>query len=198
MKVLKSLLSIIGILILSLFAYVLLRYLSWEKEFFRENKNVVCTNDEDYGEQNINIEDRIENFVLSENRLEFMTFSKKEMLFLLTETVQSNEDVKAQDICLLSGKDVWKIYFHFRIGRIQLPWVGIDIIKDNRESVELYSRSMYLGDMKIPDTLAKKALDYVNKGISDAMLLVIENNFLGKTIQNIDLLEDSIVFKGSL
>ena len=75
--------------------------------------------------------------------------------------------------------------------------MGLDIVKDSRETAELYSRNIYLGDMKVPLFLSKNILEKINKGISDALVLVSENGFLGKDIINIDLLFDSVVLKGS-
>ncbi len=75
--------------------------------------------------------------------------------------------------------------------------MGLDIVKDSRETAELYSRNIYLGDMKVPLFLSKNILEKINKGISDALVLVLENGFLGKDIINIDLLFDSVVLKGS-
>jgi hypothetical protein len=75
--------------------------------------------------------------------------------------------------------------------------LGLDIVKDSRETAELYSRNIYLGDMKVPSFLSKNILEKINKGISDALVLVLENGFLGKDIINIDLLFDSVVLKGS-
>ncbi len=196
MKVRRIILIIFAIISLSFVVYIVSRYFSWEKDFFSNNENITCTFDEEYNEQNLNILDRIENFVFSENRLEFMTFSRKEMLYILRNTLQGNENVEVQDICLLSQKGMWRLYFHFKMGSAQFPWIGVDIIKDNRETVEVYSRSMFLGDMKIPEVITKEVLHNFNKGISDAILVVIENNFLGKSIKNIDLLDESIVIKG--
>lgn len=51
--------------------------------------------------------------------------------------------------------------------------------------------------MKVPLFLSKNILEKINKGISDALVLVSENGFLGKDIINIDLLFDSVVLKGS-
>jgi hypothetical protein len=37
----------------------------------------------------------------------------------------------------------------------------------------------------------------LNRGVSDGIIMLNENNFLGRRIDNIELLEDRIVFKGT-
>lgn len=176
--------------------YLTIRYLSWKNEFFNDKENITCTTDEDYAEEEISIVDRVKNFVLSRDKTEFMTFSRRELLFALKDSLKVGDSLRIEDMCLTSERGMWRVYAHPKIGFFQLPWLGVDIVKDNRETVEVYSRNMYMGDMKIPTSLTKKVLGDINKGISDAIILVIENNFLGKTIQNIDLLDNSIVIKG--
>ena len=194
----KGLKIFLGVLIIFLLGgYFVVRYSLWHKEFFT-NENITCISDEEFvvEEKEINIGDRIKNFVLSDLFSEFVTFSRKEMLYLLKDSITGVSGLEIQDICLVSDKGVWKVYAHSKVEFLQLPWMGIDIVKDNRETAELYSKRIYIGDMKVPDVLARGPLEKINKGISDALILVTENGFLGKTIENIDLLKDSIVIKG--
>ena len=195
----KCLKIFLGVLVIFLLVggYFVVRYSLWHKDFFT-NENITCTNDEKFviEEKEINIGDRIKNFVLSDLFSEFVTFSRKEMLYLLKDSISGVSSLEIQDVCLVSDKGVWKVYAHSKVTFLQLPWIGIDIVKDNRETAELYSKRIYIGDMKVPDVLARGPLEKINKGISDALILVTENGFLGKTIENIDLLKDSIVIKG--
>ena len=195
----KGLKIFLGVLVIFLLVggYFVVRYSLWHKDFFT-NENITCTNDEKFviEEKEINIGDRIKNFVLSDLFSEFVTFSRKEMLYLLKDSISGVSSLEIQDVCLVSDKGVWKVYAHSKVTFLQLPWIGVDIVKDNRETAELYSRNIYIGDIKVPDVLTRKPLEKINKGISDALILVTENGFLGKTIENIDLLKDSIVIKG--
>jgi len=195
----KGLKIFLGVLVIFLLVggYFVVRYSLWHKDFFT-NENITCTNDEKFviEEKEINIGDRIKNFVLSDLFSEFVTFSRKEMLYLLKDSISGVSSLEIQDVCLVSDKGVWKVYAHSKVTFLQLPWIGIDIVKDNRETAELYSKRIYIGDMKVPDVLARGPLEKINKGISDALILVTENGFLGKTIENIDLLKDTVVIKG--
>ena len=194
----KGLKIFLGVLIIFLLGgYFVVRYSLWHKDFFT-NENITCTNDEKFviEEKEINIGDRIKNFVLSDLFSEFVTFSRKEMLYLLKDSISGVSSLEIQDVCLVSDKGVWRVYAHSKVEFLQLPWIGVDIVKDNRKTAELYSRNIYVGDMKVPEILARKTLEKINKGISDALILVTENGFLGKTIENIDLLKDTVVIKG--
>ena len=195
----KGLKIFLGVLVIFLLVggYFVVRYSLWHKDFFT-NENITCTNDEKFviEEKEINIGDRIKNFVLSDLFSEFVTFSRKEMLYLLKDSISGVSSLEIQDVCLVSDKGVWRVYAHSKVEFLQLPWIGVDIVKDNRETAELYSRNIYIGDIKVPDVLTRKPLEKINKGISDALILVTENGFLGKTIENIDLLKDTVVIKG--
>jgi len=195
-KGIRVFLSVLVIFLL-LGGYFVVRYSLWHRDFF-VSENITCTSDEKFvvEEKEINIGDRIKNFVLSDLFSEFVTFSRKEMLYLLKDSISGVSSLEIQDVCLVSDKGVWKVYAHSKVTFLQLPWIGVDIVKDNRKTAELYSRNIYVGDMKVPEILARKTLEKINKGISDALILVTENGFLGKTIENIDLLKDSIVIKG--
>jgi hypothetical protein len=74
----------------------------------------------------------------------------------------------------------------------------LDISKDTIESAQLYVSNIYLGNQLLPAKISNGLKEEINKGISDALVLVSENNFLGRTITNIELLEDEIVVKGSI
>ena len=195
-KGIRVFLSVLVIFLL-LGGYFVVRYSLWHRDFF-VSENITCTSDEKFvvEEKEINIGDRIKNFVLSDLFSEFVTFSRKEMLYLLKDSISGVSSLEIQDVCLVSDKGVWKVYAHSKVTFLQLPWIGVDIVKDNRKTAELYSRNIYVGDMKVPEILARKTLEKINKGISDALILVTENGFLGKTIENIDLLKDTVVIKG--
>ena len=195
-KGIRVFLSVLVIFLL-LGGYFVVRYSLWHRDFF-VSENITCTSDEKFvvEEKEINIGDRIKNFVLSDLFSEFVTFSRKEMLYLLKDSISGVSSLEIQDVCLVSDKGVWKVYAHSKVEFLQLPWIGVDIVKDNRKTAELYSRNIYVGDMKVPEILARKTLEKINKGISDALILVTENGFLGKTIENIDLLKDTVVIKG--
>ncbi|MGI6443610.1 MAG: hypothetical protein ACOX06_01225 [Candidatus Dojkabacteria bacterium] len=199
-KVLKVLSLFILFGLLFFLGYVFWRYSAWYKDFNeRKGKDIVCIGgNETLNEEDMGFSKRIENFILSDSYFEFITFSQKEILYLIRKSIPETESVKIDEMCLISDSGRWRLYFHTKLGSLRLPWVGIDIVKDKRETAELYSQGIFLGDMSIPHRLSKGFSSKISKGLSDALLVVTENRFLGKDIKNIDLLKDSVVFKGSL
>jgi len=195
MKIFKVLLIVILFLLVFSIGYLSIRYFSWKSTFFANRENLTCTSDDDYDDE-INIVDRVKNFVLSGGKTEFMTFTRKELLSILRNSIKESDTVQVEDMCLTSERGMWKVYIHPKVGVLQFPWIGVDIVKDERETAELYSRNVYIGDIGVPKDVVRRFLGEMNKGFSDGLLLVIENNFLGKSIQNIELLGDSVVIKG--
>ena len=118
-KVLYFFLAIF-VIFLFLLGYVFFRYSSWEKDFVK-NDNILCTSDEEVVsvQSDMNIFEKIKSFVLSDIFSEFVTFTKKEMLFLLKDSLSSVSGNEIQDLCLESGSGVWKIYLHTKIGFLQ-------------------------------------------------------------------------------
>ena len=196
-KVIKFiLLSLLGLFLLFL-GYIVSKYISWEKEFTNNRgEGIVCTKDEEKVE--MDFKERIENFILSDSYAEFLTFSKREALYLIEESIPETEELKIEEMCLETDSGKWKIYIQSRFKSSTDPWIAIDSVKDNRITAELYTPSMYIGNLKVPEKFSKGLLQKISKGLSDALIVVTENNFLGKEIKNIDILKDSVVFKGGL
>jgi len=73
----------------------------------------------------------------------------------------------------------------------------LDIVKDNIETAEVYVRQLHVGGLELPKFLESRLKEDLNRGISDGIIMLNENNFLGRRIDNIELLEDRVVFKGT-
>jgi hypothetical protein len=56
---------------------------------------------------------------------------------------------------------------------------------------------VHIGGLEIPTFLETRLREDLNRGISDGIIMLNENNFLGRRIDNIELLEDRVVFKGT-
>jgi hypothetical protein len=198
-KVLKVFFLFLLFAFLFLIGYVFWRYSTWYKDFSkRKGEDIVCTVDGDTSDEDMDFSQRIENFILSDSYFEFITFSQKEILNIIKKSIPENDTFKIEEMCLIPDSGKWRIYFHAKLGSLKLPWIGVDVVKDKRETAELYSQGIFLGDIPIPHRLSKEFSSKISKGLSDALLVVTENRFLGKEIKNIDLLKDSVVFKGSL
>lgn len=147
-------------------------------------------------EEEKDIEEKVMKFILSDNRIDFVVFTPQEMLYILSSNIEIAEPLEIKDVCLVPTVGLWKIHLRYSIGSFNLPWIVMDVVKDNRETAEIYINEIRIGDIKIPKVFVKRSMVEINKGIADAVIMLNENKFLGRTIENIELLDERVVFKG--
>lgn len=194
MKSLFKVLLVIFVLTIGVFTFPVISYLIWQKQFQSNIPNMVCvTNTQDA----IPLDEKFKKFVLSEDKNTFIELSTEEMLSLFKSTdIISGGDIN--DICIVPGVGTWNIYAKISLQGLNLPWIRIDIAKDTMETAQLYVSNILIGNILLPDKISQNIKEQLNKGISDALILVNENNFLGRKIKNIELFKDKIVVKGSI
>jgi len=203
-KVFKTLLLLFlfAIVILAAILFVSsLRYSKW-KETELSKQGITCMSDitgksseaEDLG---ATIEDKIKKFTLSDTKTDFIVLTEEEMLYLFSENFTEEGDIRVEDICLKPSEGVWQLYLKTKYKKVSVPWLVLDIVKDNIETAEVYIRKVHIGGLEIPAFLETRLREDLNRGISDGIIMLNENNFLGRRIDNIELLEDRVVFKGT-
>ncbi len=143
------------------------------------------------------MENKFKNFVLSGDNVTFVEISPEEVALLLGSTNIINGGT-IENVCVMPHKDVWNILVKVNHQGLQLPWFRLDIAKDSIESAQLYVSNIYVGNQLLPEWISNSLKSQINKGISDALILVSENNFLGRKITNIELLDEKIVVKGTI
>ncbi len=172
-----------------------LGYSKWEEEELSK-QDITCMSDITV-ESSI-VEDKIKKFTLSDTRTDFIVLTESEMLYLLGENfTEEGGDISVEDICLKPSQGLWQLYLKSEYKGISIPWLVLDIAKDNIETAEVYVRKVYIGNLNLPEFLEARLKGDLNKGISDGIIMLNENNFLGRRIDNIELLEDRVVFKGT-
>jgi hypothetical protein len=178
-----------------------LRYYEWKEEIF-STSGLLCISDiqqDSSREESLKeaIEDKIKNFALSDTKTDFVVLTEEEMLYLFLENLSKEGDKKIENICLKPAVAEWQLYLKTKYKKTSVPWLVLDIVKDDIETAEVYVREVYLGDLEFPTFLESRVREDLNRGISDGIIMLNENNFLGRRIDNIELLEDRIVFKGT-
>lgn len=196
MRLFKKILLLIFSLLFIFLLLIFFMYRNWEQKTFSKDSGIVCFTDID--EATLNIDTKIEKFILSDSKTEFVTFTTEEVISVLKSNIQVGESAQVEDLCVLSSKGMWSVYLKYRLGKVPVPWIVLDIVKDDRETAEIYVKDLYIGGYLTPKIFSKKIIVEINKGISDAIILVNENSFLGRNIKNIELLEERVVIKGSL
>ncbi len=194
-KLFKVFLLIISISFLLILLYRVSSYFTWEREF-KENSdgNVLCFSEI----ESISVDEKIRKFALSRNIVEHMTFSQGEVVSVLKDSISLPGGIVLENICTSINKGRLTLFLKYSLKRVSLPWVALEISKDNRETAEIYLKSMSIGDWILPKVFSKKAIEEINYGISEGIITVNENKFLGRGIQNVEFLEGSIVIKGNL
>jgi hypothetical protein len=196
MKLFKSIVLTFFLFLFILTVSVVYRYVLWEREFVSNLSAIQCYEEDTEVREDIN--EKIEKFTLSDSRTEFVTFTVEEVLLLLFPNMKVSQNFNLNELCIIPERGLWTVYAKYSTDFVTLPWVRADVVKDNRETAELYVKKILVGDLNLPFNLGKKAVVEINRGISDAIILVNENEFLGRTIRNIELLEERLVIKGSI
>jgi hypothetical protein len=205
MGILKRIFRLLGFFflgILLLFTALVIvfsfKYNGWYKNDFKQGFQGVCLEDlgqeEEYEEV---VEEKVEKFTLSDTRTDFVVLTPEEVLYVLSMNIETNESFDLEDICLHPTKGSWQVYLKYKVGSISLPWMIMNVVKDNRETAEVYVREINVGDIRVPGFVVKKVKVDINRGVSDAVIMLNENRFLGRIIENIEFLDDRVVFKGS-
>lgn len=189
-----SLLTIL-ILILTLTVTILsLRYKAWKEEFESNMDTQYVITMEDIKE--ISFNEKIVQFVLSSSDTEFLQLEVKEVGVLLLATLEQylQEGFTVESIYILPSKSRWEIYSNIKYESIS-TWVSLDINKDDIQSAQIYTKNVYVGPFNVSKYF--NIVDLINKGIGESIVTLNENGFVGRYIENIELLEESIVLKGS-
>lgn len=194
MKVLFKILLIIFLVLVGITIYPVLSYLLWQKQFNAQIPQFDCSSNLS---ELVNLDDKFKNFVFSEEKTEFVELSIEDVLSLLKGSNIINGG-ELTNICIVPNSNVWDIYAHVSIQGITLPWVRVEIAKDAMETAQLYVKNIYIGNIFISEKFSQNIKEQMNKGISDGIILVNENSFLGRRVQNIELLKDKIVIKGTI
>ena len=194
MKKVFSVLLIIFFLIIGIIAVPVISYFIWQNNLQKEISQLHCKSNLS---AEISLDEKFKDFVLSEEDVTFVELNPDEAALLLGNTNIINGGT-IENVCVMPHKDVWNVLVKVNLQGILLPWVRLDVAKDSIESAQLYVSNIYIGNQLLPEKIVSTLKTQINKGISDALILVSENNFLGRTITNIELLEEKIVVKGSI
>lgn len=174
--------------------YVFFRYRNWEKAF-ESNMNVEYLID-DESIKEVELDERLVKFTLSLSDSESLILDIKEVGSVLFTTIDSylGEGLYLENLYIDPSDKKWDIYLKLGYENISL-WISFDLNKDDIQTAQLYTTSVRLGPFEI--SRYTDLVDMINKGIGEAIVTLNENGFVGRYIENIELLEESIVLKGS-
>ena len=182
------------IFLLLFVGYISLRYMSWEKEFEKGiNTNYVINQT---SAESIDLGGKIAEFALSTDDVRSLELNVTEIGSVIYNTLDSyfGENINVERIYIQPSESRWVIYIDLRYKRFSV-WVSVDINKDNVQSAQLYITEIKVGPFDISDI--SDVSSKINKGIGEAMVTLNENGLVGRYIENIELLGDFVILKGS-
>ncbi|PKN02500.1 hypothetical protein CVU76_00455 [Candidatus Dojkabacteria bacterium HGW-Dojkabacteria-1] len=196
-KFLKISISILlfFVLLTGLVSFLLIHnYNTWEKRFERniyENNLAILPYESDGS-----VEMKIAKFTLSNENTESLILSPYELsnLILLTSKGYLDKEITVRRVYIEPGNFRWNIYMEFVYKRYSV-WFSVDINKDDMQTVQLYITDIKLGNYSLGRYF--DLVYQINTGIANSILTVNENGFSGRYLENIELMEDKIVVKGS-
>lgn len=185
-------LAVIGILIL--LGFVFLKYRSWEKEFEKDMNTDYIIDQEIV--KKIDLGEKISTFALSTKDVEFLELNVLEIGSEIFNTVDSylGEEIDLEKIYIVPSNSRWIIYFKVKYERY-LVWFSVDVNKDSIQSPQIYVTQINIGPFRINEYV--NWIDAINTGIADSIVTLNENGLVGRYIENIELLNNSVVLKGS-
>jgi len=174
--------------------FLISKYKTWEGDFesniFQEN---LISGD---GDISVNIQERITTFTLSSENTDSLTLTPSEVGRILYSTLDGylGDVVKVESVYVYPQQGVWNVYVEIKYWKYSI-WFSMDIIKDNMQTVQIYTKNILIGPYSIGNMF--NLTDMINEGIANSLLTVNENGFSGRYLENLELLPDSIVLKGS-
>lgn len=186
--------GVIVFLVLLIIGYIFLRYRNWEKEFEGNIQSEYLMDEESIKE--IDFNDKVSDFALSMSDTEFLELDVQEVGSVLFSVLDSyiGKDVNLEKIYITPSEGKWLIYANVRYKKFS-AWVSTDINKDDIQSAQIYITEINVGPFSIGKYI--NWIDIINKGIGESIVTLNENGLVGRYIDNIELLNDTVVLKGS-
>lgn len=186
--------SILTIGVLISLGYMYFKYRNWEKSF-EQDLNIDNLIDQDIA-KSTDLGAKISTFALSAEDVEFLQLDISEIGSEIYNTLDSylGDKLILEKIYIEPSNSKWVIYSQVRYEKF-LIWFSFDVNKDSIQSAQIYVTQINIGPFRISKYV--NWVDAVNTGIADSIITLNENGLVGRYIENIELLNNSVVLKGS-
>jgi hypothetical protein len=167
---------------------------NWEKDFEKGINTAYVINQT--SAESIDLGGKIAEFTLSTDDVSSLELNVSEIGSVIYSTLDSyfGENVNVERIYIQPSDSRWVIYTDLMYKSFSV-WISVDINKDNIQSAQLYTTEIKVGPFDVSDI---SDIDVkINKGIGEAVVTLNENGLVGRYIENIELLNDSVILKGS-
>jgi len=188
------LISIVVIGVLILLGFIYFKYRNWQQTFEKEIdiQSVITKESSD----KIDLGEKISTFALSTEDVEYLELNVQEIGSEIYNTLGSylGDKLNLEKIYIIPSNSKWVIFSQIKYDKYTV-WFSFDVNKDNIQSAQIYVTDIYIGPIKVSEYF--NWVDAVNTGIADSIITVNENGLVGRYIENIELLNSSVVLKGS-
>ncbi len=186
--------GVIVFLVLLVIGYIFLRYRSWEKEFEGNIQSEYLIDEESI--KKVDLNEKVSDFALSMSDTEFLELNVQEVGSVLFSVLDSNigENANLQKIYIAPSESKWLIHANLKYQDFSV-WVSTDLNKDDIQSAQIYITEINVGPFSVGEYI--NWIDRINKGIGESIVTLNENGLVGRYIDNIELLDESVVLKGS-
>ncbi|MCD4811088.1 hypothetical protein K8R14_00570 [bacterium] len=188
------------LLFLSLLLFVILKSRSWEKGFVDDLNSQYLVSEGLVFEDAM--DEKIEGYVLSGSDTEFVTFTPTEVSQLLFSSVSDmvgESGLSITNVYVEPAVGNWSVCGRFELVEVKgiHTWVCVDVSKDSMQTAQLFLEDIQFQGFSV-SKIYPKLLILANQGIAEALVTTNENGFVGRIFENIELLEEGLVVKGSL
>jgi hypothetical protein len=192
--------TILSILIVLVILAIFLFFKSkiWEREFQSNINPDFLVSDSTLSED---FNQRVEKYILSDDNTEFLSLSPQEVghtIFGSLAQMVAESNLEITNVYVEPNETVWMVCARTRLKDVRnlYAWVCTDITKDDMQTAQIYLSNLEVHGINVSD-IYPKSLTMINQGIAEALVTANENGFVGRVFENIELLEEELIIKGS-
>jgi hypothetical protein len=186
-----SILVIFLIFILTIL-FLILSYNSWQKDFETQIPDNAVTKDFSMD----TLEEKISESVYSGEETVALELTTEEVSSLILNSFQGNDSFNITSVYIEPlERGRWQVYLKLRILDKKEIWTALTIRKEDRETAEIFLEDIYIGKYSITIFGGGKLIEKINEALTSALVTTEENGFLGRMLENIELLETGMVVR---
>lgn len=197
-----SFIFIIFLLLFAVAAFTYNQYQQWESSFedVHLSSDFINPKSDDYDEEREVIDEKINTFSNSLDDVETITFSSDEALLIIgSELDEALPDGFSVDyVYSETERGKWLIYIKLDYQDHPLPWLIVQVEKEEYETADLYFSDIFVGQFSFYNYGLKQVIQDINDGYKDSLYKVNDGQFSGRRLENIELEDDEMIIKGRL
>lgn len=175
-------------------------YTEWRTDTFSSGEVVMYSTVSNKDGVRDGLEEKIDIYANSELDVEFVEINYEEVVVYLFDEVSGSlpTNLVLQDVGIqYIEANQLRVYFDINYQTYGLPWMVVDVHKDDYETAELYVTRLSYGDTDMTAFMGG-TVETINTSYRDALLAVNANGFTLRTYDNIEISSEGLIVKGRL